>query len=389
MQKQNLIIIGSTGSVGVNALNLVQQYANKFNIVALINHSNYGLFAKQINSFNPQFAVLVQPNNLNLLQKNVNSKSTTILSGKQQALQVINNASSCTTVLIASSTTQSIEYLITAMQKNLKIAIANKESIVCGGSFLQQQINNYSNKIIPLDSEHSAIFQTLQGSSMQDVSKILLTASGGPFLHYTPQQMQNITLQNALKHPVWSMGAKISIDSATLMNKALEVIEASYLFNIPYNQIEVLVHPQALLHGGVFYKDSSFIGHFANPNMQLPIAYALFYPKRVANQTKPLNLIDFASMEFLQLDNKKFKAIDLAKNVLKLGNNYPCAFNASNEIAVQSYLNNKINFVNIVDVVEYTLNKINNKKLNSVEEILQEYNLCSNIALNYINSINK
>jgi 1-deoxy-D-xylulose-5-phosphate reductoisomerase len=282
--KKNIIIIGSTGSVGKNAIEIINLNSSKFNVIALVAKQNTKLLVQQAFLTNCKYVIVEDKNKYNDLKtdiENLNLSKINILAGVSDILDIINNAPKDSMVFLASLGAETLIYLHCAMENNLEIAIANKESIVCGGDFLKDKLNNYSNKIIPVDSEHSAIFQLLDNKNKKNINKILITASGGPFFDLPINEFKNITLQKALKHPIWSMGNKITIDSATLMNKALEVIEACYLFNIDPIKIEVLVDQKAILHGGVFYNDGTFLANFSNPHMKIPISYALNYPNRL------------------------------------------------------------------------------------------------------------
>lgn len=384
--KKRISIIGSTGSVGVSAYNVVQQNKSIFEVEALVAKSNYKSLAQQAKDLQAKMVFIEDESKYLNLKEELQGYNIKVFAGKEEIIKFIEKDNTSDTILICSSGYESIPYFYGSLKGSKNIAMANKEAIVCGGEFATDFINKSHAKVIPVDSEHSALFQSMQGKK-EDIDNIVITASGGSFVDYSLKDLENVTKEQALKHPTWNMGAKITIDSSTLMNKALEVIEASYLFDIPECQIEVLIHRQSILHGGVNYKDGSFIGHFSYPSMEIPVAYGLFYPHRINTSVKRLNLSEISQLKFEELNEERFKAISLAREVLRLKNNYSCAFNVANEIAVEAFLNDKINFNKIIDVVEYTLNKITPCKINSISDIEQSVEISKVIALEYINKL--
>ena len=260
--------------------------------------------------------------------------------------------------------------VIEAAKKGIDIGLANKESLVCSGNILKKILINNKSKILPIDSEHNAIFQVFEGSNINEIAKIILTASGGPFRGKQKHELMNITPGEAVLHPNWEMGKKISVDSATLMNKGLEFIEAHYLFDMPISKIEVLVHPQSIVHSCVEYSDGSVLAQMGTPDMKTPIAYALGYPKRISAPIKKLDLAFLSDLSFQKPDNNTFPALNLAINAIKTGGSAPAILNASNEIAVGAFLENKIPFLSITKIVDLTLNKSNICEITSIEEVL-------------------
>ena len=260
--------------------------------------------------------------------------------------------------------------VIEAAKKGIDIGLANKESLVCSGNILKKILINNKSKILPIDSEHNAIFQVFEGSNINEIEKIILTASGGPFRGKQKHELMNITPGEAVLHPNWEMGKKISVDSATLMNKGLEFIEAHYLFDMPISKIEVLVHPQSIVHSCVEYSDGSVLAQMGTPDMKTPIAYALGYPKRISAPIKKLDLAFLSDLSFQKPDNNTFPALNLAINAIKTGGSAPAILNASNEIAVGAFLENKIPFLSITKIVDLTLNKSNICEITSIEEVL-------------------
>ena len=273
---------------------------------------------------------------------------------------------------------------INAIKNRKKIALANKETLVVAGSLIKNLCEENSTEIIPVDSEHSAIFQCLAGEESNPIEKIFLTASGGPFRRKKLNDLKNITKKQALKHPNWSMGAKITIDSATLMNKGLEVIEAKWLFDLSKEQIEVVVHPQSIIHSAVQFQDGSIKAQLGLPDMKLPIQYALGFPKRLSNRFERFSFFDYPNLTFEKPDLETFKNLALAYKAMEKGGNSPCILNAANEIAVSAFLNDKIGFLNMADLIDNCLEKINFVKNPSLEELIESDLETRNLATNYL-----
>lgn len=384
--KKRVSIIGATGSVGSSAYNVIQQNKDIFQVEALVARSNYKSLAQQAKDLKAEMVFIEDESQYKNLLNELSNTDIKVFAGKQEIIDFIEKSNTSDTLLICSSGYESIPYFYGALTSSKNIAMANKEAIVCGGEFATKFINNSKAKVIPVDSEHSALFQSMQGKK-EEIDSIVITASGGSFVDYSIEELVNVSKEQALKHPTWNMGKKITIDSSTLMNKALEVIEASYLFDIDESQIEVLIHRQSILHGGVNYKDGSFIGHFSYPAMEIPIAYGLCYPHRINTSIKRLNLAEITNLKFEKLCEKRFRAISLAKESLRGKKNYSCALNVANELAVDAFLNDKINFNKIIDVVEYTLNKISPHEINSVLDIEESVAISREIAVEYINKL--
>jgi 1-deoxy-D-xylulose-5-phosphate reductoisomerase len=385
--KKRISVIGSTGSVGNSAYNVIKQNKNIFYVEALVARSNYKKLAQQAKDLQVEMVFIEDKSQYKNLRDELQGSNIKIFAGKQEIIDFVEKSNTSDTILIGSSGYESIPYFYGALKSNKNIAMANKEAIVCGGSFATDFIKKSSAKVIPVDSEHSALFQSMIGGQKQEIDSILITASGGSFVDYSLQELASVTKEQALKHPTWDMGAKITIDSSTLMNKALEVIEASYLFDINESQIEVLIHRQSILHGGVNYKDGSFIGHFSYPSMEIPVAYGLFYPHRINTSVKRLNLAQISQLKFEELNEERFKALALARKALHSKKNYSCALNVANEVAVEAFLNDKINFNKIIDVVEYSLNKISPFDIKSISDIEQSIEITKLIAVEYINKL--
>lgn len=350
---KKIAIIGSTGSIGTQALDVVRELKN-MEIFSLCCNSNIELLEKQIREFNPSFAAVLDQEAACRLKEKIKDTSTKVLSGLSGVIEVCVKDS----IDIVINSAVGIAGLIPTIEciKNKKdIALANKETLVTGGEIVTKLAKEYGVNIFPIDSEHSAIFQCLQGNEINKIEKIILTASGGPFRGYSREMLEKVTVVQALKHPNWDMGSKITIDSATMMNKGLEVIEAKWLFDVKPKDIQVVVHPQSFIHSAVQYEDGSIIAQMGVPDMKVPIQYALNYPKRLRNSFERLNLFD-KHIEFYKPDEENFKCLTLAYKALNLGNTAPVVLNGANEKAVELFLNRKISFLEIGDLVEETLN---------------------------------
>lgn len=367
----NISILGATGSIGTQTLDVIRKENEKFNLIAFSANKNYEKIIEILNEFRPTYVAI---NDKNTFQKvkdycNINNIKSNILDGMEGLIQI--------------STLDEIELLVTsivgmiglvptlaAIKAGKHIALANKETLVTGGELVMESAKTHGVKIIPVDSEHSAIYQCLQGNNKQDLNRIYLTASGGPFRNKSKKELLNITPEEAIKHPRWNMGKKISIDSSTLINKGLEVIEARWLFNVNYDDIKVLIHPESIIHSMVEYIDGSVIAQLASADMRLPIQYALNYSKREKAIADRLDFYKIKKLTFEEPDFKKFKGLKLAYDAGKAGGIMPTILNVANEEAVRLFLNKKITYLQIIDIVEECLNKFENKKLMDLQTIL-------------------
>ena len=343
---KTLNIFGSTGSIGVQTLNIVRKYKDKFKIVGLFAGKNIDLLLSQINEFSPEIVYISEEKNLKKIKDNFKGK---IFSGKN-GIKDFCSYKNVDISVIGISGVAGILPTFLAIDYSKRIALANKESLVSAGKFIIEKSKKQNVEIIPVDSEHSAIFQCLNGENKKFVNKIILTASGGPFFKLKREKFSEITVNDALNHPTWKMGKKITVDSATLMNKGLEIIEAKWLFNIGPENIEVLIHPQSIVHSMVSFSDGSIIAQLGKPSMEIPISYALFYPER-STLNESINLAG-KSLEFFEPDYEKFPTLKFAYDVLKLGKGYPAALNIANEIAVNKFLKNEIKFLDIFKIIE-------------------------------------
>lgn len=365
-----LSILGSTGSIGVSTLEIVAAYPQRFRVVALTAGKNLDLFARQIRQFAPRIAAVASPEDVPRLKELCADLDVTIIGGVEG---LITAATADETEMVVAAIVGAAGLVPTAaaIRAGKDIALANKETLVTAGRLFMDMVAEHGVKLYPVDSEHSAVFQSIEGHRSQDISKIILTASGGPFLNTTAEQLARVTVTDALNHPNWSMGRKISIDSATMMNKGLEVIEARWLFDVPVEKIDVNIHPQSIIHSMVEYIDGCVIAQLGSPDMKAPIAYALSYPERVATGVKPLDLTAFSGLTFFKPDTAKFRCLELAYDAMREDESMPAVMNAANEIAVECFLEGRIGFTQIAAVIEETMNVHQAHKLNSVEEVLQ------------------
>jgi len=366
---KNVAILGSTGSIGCQALEVIDEFKEILNVVALTCHSNINLLEQQINKYHPEMVAVMDAKQGILLQKKLGKKCPVVIGIKG----LIEAASwdSAEMVLTAVSGMIGLQPTLAAIEKGKDIALANKETLVAGGELVMKAAAEKGIKILPVDSEHAAIFQCLYGNTHESIKKLIITASGGPFRGYTQEQMTAITVEQALKHPSWHMGAKITIDSATLMNKGLEMIEAHWLFDVGLDKIDVVVHPQSIIHSMVEFKDHVVMGQMGLPDMTLPIQMAFLYPNRLENTRESLDLAKIATLTFEKPDLDNFKCLNLAKEALKIGGTMPTALNGANEIAVARFLNKEIAFLDIAKINEEVMSQHTEKQAPFLEDILE------------------
>lgn len=357
---EGLSILGSTGSIGVQALEVCKNLDIK--VISLAANKNIKLLEDQIRKFKPKLAAVFNNDAAKDLKMRVSDTDTKVLEGHEGVLEAVTHVKA-DTVLTSVVGIAGLLPTLAAIEAGKNIALSNKETLVTAGSIVIEAAREKGVRILPVDSEHSAIFQCLSGNKHKDVEKLILTASGGPFRGFSLNQLENVTLAQALNHPNWCMGSKITIDSATLMNKGLEVIEAMWLFNIPVSQIEVVVHPQSIIHSMVEYKDGSVIAQLGAPDMRIPIQLALTWPERVENPFGKVNFLRHNNLTFEKPDFNTFKPLRLAFHAAETGGTLPCAMNAANEVAVEYFLKGKISFLKIGELIESVMNahKVNNK----------------------------
>jgi len=383
---KKISILGSTGSIGTSALKVIEDHLDKFQVVGLAEGHDVNLLAEQIEKFRPKLVSVRDELSVKKLKDKIGTNPVEIVYGLAGASQVA-TISETDIVLSAIVGAAGLLPTVEAIKHGKVIALANKETMVIAGELVNKLARESKSKILPVDSEHSAIFQSIEGHRREDISKIILTASGGPFLNHTKEQMAKVTVKDALKHPRWSMGAKITIDSATLMNKGLEVIEARWLFDMSPEYIDVVVHPQSIIHSMVEYKDGCVMAELGEPDMQAPIAYALSYPERINTKVKKLDLSKIGTLTFQKPDTDKFPALNLAYQVLREGGTSPVILNAANEVAVQAFLEEKISFNNISVVVSQTLEHLKITQSKDIETILETDKMARNTAWSMVEKV--
>ena len=356
--KKRIAIFGSTGSIGTQALEVIDAHPDLFEVEILTAQTNDKLLIEQALKFKPNAVVIVDENKYEKVKKGLESTNIKVFAG-ETALDEVADFDTYDMMLAAIVGFAGLKPTLKAIEKGKAVALANKETLVVAGDLVMQLAVEKRVPIIPVDSEHSAIFQCLVGETRNKIEKIILTASGGPFLGKKPNFLVNVKRDHALQHPNWKMGAKITIDSATLMNKGLEMIEAKWLFNLAPDQIEVIIHSQSIVHSMVQFEDGSIKAQMGLPDMKLPIQYALTFPKRVANNNPRANFKKIPILAFEEPDMKTFRNLSLAITALEKGGNFPCILNAANEIAVWAFLNNRIGFLDMTAVIEKCLQKIN------------------------------
>ena len=388
---QNVTILGSTGTIGLQTLDVVARHTNDYKVYALAANSNVDALLKQCLQFKPEISVLLDEKAaLDLRSKlKANNSKTEVLSG-MAGLEQVSSDAQVDIVMAAIVGAAGLRPAMAAARAGKRILLANKETLVMAGSLFMDAVKKGGATLLPIDSEHNAIFQVMPPASANylasgdidtiGVKKIILTASGGPFRTYSQEQLENVTPELALKHPNWVMGAKITIDSATLMNKGLEVIEAHWLFNAKPSQIEVVVHPQSIIHSMVEYVDGSILAQLGNPDMRTPIAYALGYPNRIESGVASLNLLEIAKLEFEAPDVKRFPCLQLAYDALLVGGTAPAILNAANEVAVAAFLNKQIHFLDIPVLIEKALSSIAIAPVSSLEQLIDVDEAARNFA---------
>ena len=367
---RKIVLLGSTGSIGTQTLDVVRANPTELKIVALAAGRNVDLMEKQAREFKPSKIAMFDPSAADELKNRISDLEIPVLSGMEGLLELVRDENA-DTVLTAVVGMIGIRPTIEAINAGKDIALANKETLVCAGHIIMPLAREKGVKILPVDSEHSAIFQSLNGEPADKIEKILLTASGGPFRKKTAEELETVTVDDALKHPNWDMGAKVTIDSASLVNKGLEVMEARWLFDVPVDKIQVVIQPQSILHSAVQFVDGAVMGQMGVPDMKLPIQYALFYPDRRPMSEDRLDLFKLADMTFEAPRTDVFKGLTLATRAAKEGGSMPTVFNAANELAVKKFLKREIRFLEIYEMITAAMD--NHKKIDNptVEEILE------------------
>ncbi|MDY0384129.1 1-deoxy-D-xylulose-5-phosphate reductoisomerase [Trichlorobacter sp.] len=366
---KQIAILGSTGSIGVSTLEIVASHPDTFRVVALSAGKNLELCARQVRQFRPKLVAVADPHDLPRLRELLDGQDVEITGGLE-GLCAVATADGVQMVVAAIVGAAGLVPTAAAIRAGKDVALANKETLVTAGHLFMELVATHQVKLHPVDSEHSAVFQSITGHRNQDITKIILTASGGPFRETPLERLKTVTVQDALNHPNWSMGRKITIDSATMMNKGLEVIEARWLFDAPADKISVNIHPQSIIHSMVEYVDGCVIAQLGMPDMKAPIAYALSYPARVSSGIKPLDLTELSGLTFFKPDLERFPCLGLAYRALGEGESMPAVMNAANEIAVEAFLEGRISFLQIARVIEQTMDRHQAHRLSSIDEVL-------------------
>jgi 1-deoxy-D-xylulose-5-phosphate reductoisomerase len=366
---KRISILGSTGSIGKSTLDICRQHADRFSVVGLAAGQNTKLLLEQIQEFHPRIVSVIS-------QKQADEIRSSLPAGVELVVgaigaEAVATHEEATLVVSAIVGAAGLSPTLKAIEAKKTIALANKESMVIAGELMSAAARQHGVSILPVDSEHSAIFQCLKSEAIDDVASLILTASGGPFLKRPVQDFIKITKNEALKHPNWRMGEKITIDSATMMNKGLEVMEARWLFGVPVDRIRVVVHPQSIVHSMVEFIDGAILAHLGEPDMRVPIAYALNYPRRISTGVKKLHLPEREQLTFLEPDFEKFGCLKLALEAARLGKSYPAVLNAANEVAVEMFLKEKIRFVDIAKLLEACMGKHQAFAVTSLEDVLE------------------
>ena len=381
--KKKITIFGSTGSIGESTLDIIKNHPDKYEVIGLTANRNYKKLLEQVDCFKPKIISLNNSDSFNKFNELNKDKNLKVVNGHDSYEEILDFNTDL--VMAAISGSAGLMPVVASIKKGVHIALANKESLVCSGSLITSMARLNNVKILPVDSEHNAIYQVLDSRNKSKISRLILTASGGPFLNKEIKELDNVKPEEAIKHPNWSMGKKISIDSATMMNKGLELIEASYLFDIPEKQIDVIIHPESIIHSCVEYMDGSMLSQMGNPDMRTPISFTLAYPDRIKTNVEKLNLCDVEKLTFFKPDFEKYPCLELAYHSLKLKKSAPTTLNAANEIAVDAFLKEKIKFLSIPKVVEKTLNKTSISEINSIKDVIEIDRESRKVATDLIN----
>ena len=364
---RKISLIGSTGSIGRQVCNVVRRYPEFFKIESIVANSSHEEFLKQVLEFKPKYAALADENAAEKV-KDLIPDGVQFVGGKEAAEEGVVYGD---VAVIAATGFAGLRYSLRAIQEKKSIALANKETLVCGGELVMGQIKQAGVDLMPVDSEHSALWQALGFKLDAPFKRLIITASGGPFYGWSKEQLEKVTPASALKHPTWQMGAKITIDSATLLNKGFEVIEAKWLYDAPLEKIHTIVQPESIIHSMVEFEDRGILAQMSYPTMELPIQLALTYPDRIDCDLKPLDFETLGSIRFLPLRRQDFPCYDLALSSIEKGDNYPCALNGGGEVAVRAFLDGELPFVKIADAIAYSLEKTERVKADGYE-VLKE-----------------
>lgn len=366
---KNIVVLGSTGSIGVQTLDVARMH--HIGVKALTANKSIDLLEKQAREFRPELVAVYDEDSAKRLKTALADTDIRVVGGKQGIIEAaaLEGADTAVNAIVGVA---GLMPTLEAIKSGKNLALANKETLVAGGSVVRKAMNKYGTKLYPVDSEHSAIFQCLQGTPENSLKKVILTASGGAFYGKTRDELRNVKVEDALKHPNWSMGAKITIDSATMMNKGFEVIEASWLFEVPDEKIDVLIHRESIVHSMIQLEDNSVIAQLGVPDMRIPIQYALTYPQRLASPVKELDLAELATLTFAKPDNDTFECLNICRRALRLGGLYPTVANAANEAAVALFLSGKLSFLQIPETVGRAVETFSGNKIDfGLEDIIE------------------
>lgn len=375
-------ILGSTGSIGTSTVDLLLRSPDSFDVVALSGNSNVKLLAQQARLLKPEFVCVANPDNYAALKDELSGLDIEVGAGECAVIEAAQRNAEWVMASIVGAA--GLAPTLEAVKRGATVGLANKESLVCAGDLMMDCVQQHGATLLPVDSEHNAIFQVLDFDKPDSIEKIILTASGGPFRTFSLDDMQIVTPEQAVAHPNWSMGAKISVDSASMMNKGLELIEAYHLFPVEEGNIEILVHPQSVIHSMVSYVDGSVLAQLGSPDMRTPIAYALAWPHRMPAPSPKLDLAEIAQLNFERPDTERFPALRLAREALKQGLSAPCVLNAANEEAVSAFLKRQIGFLDIPAIVETTLSQFDHQSMATIEDVLRADKKARQMALHAI-----
>lgn len=369
-KRKQIAILGSTGSIGTQALNVIAQHPDRFEVYALTANNNVDLLIQQAIQFSPEVVVVANDQNYSVLKEALRDYPIKIWAGMNAICDMV-QSDNIDLVLLALVGFSGLKPMICALKAGKTVALANKETLVVAGEYIIDLALKNRAPILPVDSEHSAIFQCLNGEEINRINKIWLTASGGPFRNFSIEKLQHVTKEEALNHPRWSMGSKVSIDSSTLMNKGFEMIEAKWLFGVEPSQIEVVIHPQSIIHSMIEFADTSVIAQMGIPDMRVPIQYAFTYPERIQSDFKSTNFFQLSNLTFEKPDLNVFRNLSLAYQAIDKGGNMPCILNAANEIAVEGFLNDKIAYLTMSDLLEKAMQKVSFVKSPSLDDCFE------------------
>ena len=384
--KKNIVILGSTGSIGVNAIDVIKKHPEKFNVIAISTNQSIDLIIQQAKELKPNYVCVKNKEDLNKISNELSDPNLEIIFG-EDSLAKLSQIEEADYVLNAIVGSAGLKSSMNAVKSGKKLLLANKEPLVMCGDLLMGIANDNNAIILPIDSEHNAIHQCIESKNKKHIKKIVLTASGGPFLKRDLNTFNSISVKDALKHPTWKMGNKITVDCATMVNKGLEIIEAMHLFEMPSSKVEAIIHPQSLIHSCVFFNDNSVLTQMSISDMRIPIAYCLAWPDRIDSGVSELSLEESSPLNFEQIEEKRYPSFFLTKKIAEEGGIYPCILNAANEIAVKSFIEEKIKFLDIHTIIEKTVSNFENSNASNIDEVLEYDKKARLFANNLVNDI--